>query len=100
MAFNNIGQFTLAPGQSLGVAIWWDDREGHDHGAQWIGAHPFQHGEDLGLTFIVEAALLATDQTKRRKQNPHARNFNKYEATIVNVGTETVMFSLQGGGFT
>jgi hypothetical protein len=100
MAFNDVGRFTIAPGESFGVAIWWDDREGHDHGAQWIGAHPFQDNEDLGLTFIVEAALMATGHTKRRKQNPHARNFNKYEATISNVGAETVTFSLQGGGFT
>jgi len=100
MAFNNVGRFTIGPGESIGVAIWWDDREGEDHGAQWIGAHPFQDNEDMGITFIVPAALLATDQTKVRQQNPHARNFNRYEATIINVGSETVMFSLQGGGFT
>ena len=100
MAFNNIGRFTIAPGQRIRVSIWWDDREGHDHGAQWIGAHPFQDNEDLGLTFFVEAALMAVDQTKTRKQIPFARNFNKYKATIVNVGTETVLFSLQGGGYT
>jgi hypothetical protein len=99
MAFNNIGQFTIAPGEKVTVAIWWDDRIGHDHGAQWISAHPFQHGEDLGLTFIKPAVLMATDQTKRRVQAGLNKNFNRYEATIVNLGDETVMFSLQGGGF-
>ena len=100
MAFNNIGRLTLGPGESTWVEIWWDDRHGHDQGAQWIGAHPFQDHEDLGITFIVPAELMVTDQIKVRRQNPHARNFNSYEARIVNVGAETVMFSLQGGGYT
>ncbi len=99
MAFNNLGRFTIEPGERVRVVIWWDDRHGHDQGAQWIGAHPFQDHEDMGITFINEAVLMAVDHAKVRKQNPHARNFNSYEATIVNLGTETVMFSLQGGGF-
>jgi hypothetical protein len=99
MAFNNVGRFTIAPGASLGVNIWWDDTHGYDMGAQWIGAHPFRDGEELGLQFIVPAVLIATGHAKIRRQNRTGRNFNSYGATIINAGSETVLFSLQGGGF-
>jgi hypothetical protein len=100
MAFNNIGRLTLGPGEGMEVEICWDPNHGHDQGAQWIGAHPFQDHEDLGITFMVPAALMVTDQTKVRQRSHSGRNFTSYKATIVNVGRETVLFSLQGGGYT
>ncbi len=98
MAFNNVGDYWLAPGaadryhiaygQIPGEPEWG----GHDMGAQWIMAAP------IG---IDSATLLVKDHTKQvkpRRAHPGVEAIVVYSVTVVNIGGEHAHFSLQGGG--
>jgi hypothetical protein len=98
MAFNNVGDLWLAPGQSMRRAIKFGQIPGEpewggfDQGAQWIMAAP------IGIN---PATLLVKDHTKQvkpRRAQPGEAAIVVYEVTIVNIGAEHAHFSLQGGG--
>jgi hypothetical protein len=100
MAFNNVGDFWLAPGESIRINLKFGQiaREpewgGHDLGAQWIMAAP------IGIN---PAALLVKDHTKEhkpRRGHPGDEAIVVYSVTVVNVGEEDAHFSIQGGGNT
>ncbi len=82
MAFNNVGLFTLAPGQTGRYFVTFG---GADRGAQSIHAHPLN----------PEGSLQVNDQTK--VLNPNG-TFN-YWVTVKNIGVSVASFNLQGGGF-
>lgn len=99
MAFNNIGNHRLAPGESTSIAIAYViDGEprwgGHDLGAQWIMADPINIG---GLVVrdhrkdYVWLGLGNPDSGERPR-------LVTYSVTVENVGPDLVNFSLQGGG--
>jgi hypothetical protein len=98
VAFNNIGSFFLAPGQSATLGVHFGqipgepEDGGFDHGAQWIMADP------IG---IDPARLMVTAQIKEhrpRRGHPGPEPLVLYWATIKNIGSEDAHFSLQGGG--
>lgn len=97
MAFNNVGQFFLAPGASTrvhiarGGVVAGPEWGGHDMGAQWIMAHP-----NLGGA----TALVVRDHTKERKplHNLSDPTAWVYSVTVTNVANGRIGFSLQGGG--
>ncbi len=97
MAFNGLGNFWLAPGASVSIAVRFGalgegvDWGGEDRGAQWIMADSIN---------IRPAALLVKDHVKEKKpiRRPSAPSPIAYSVTIVNIGPEHANFSLQGGG--
>jgi hypothetical protein len=97
MAFNNVGNYWLAPGESVTIGLRYgalaegQDWGGVDHGAQWIMA------DAIG---IRPARLLVTNHTKVKRplRRPSAPSPIAYEVTVVNIGDEAANFSLQGGG--
>jgi hypothetical protein len=98
MAFNNAGDYWLGPGQSMSIgnAFGQIDGEpewgGHDMGAQWFMADPIS---------IDPATLLVKDFTKQhkpRRAQPGEEASVVYVVTVINIGSETAHFSLQGGG--
>jgi hypothetical protein len=98
MAFNNVGDLWLAPGQQIRLELKFGQIDGepewggHDHGAQWIMAHP------IGIN---PAELLVKDHTKQnkpRRGRPGEEAIVVYLVTVVNLGNEDAHFSLQGGG--
>ena len=98
MAFNNVGDFWLAPGESTRPSVRFgafpEEPEwgGYDMGAQWIMAAP------IGIN---PATLLVTGHTKQhkpRRAHPDPNPIVVYTVTIVNIGDEDAHFSLQGGG--
>jgi len=82
MAFNNVGNFFLAPGASGRYSISFG---GADHGAQYIGGNPENPGG--GIQASAETKNMNTDGTIT------------YWVTLQNVGSNATNFSLQGGGF-
>lgn len=87
MSFNNIGNFTIAAGQSFRLDGWnWSDGNG-DHGPQYFSAHPKEPFRD--------AQLLMTDQSKRLGDDDRY----SYGFRVTNVGPLDAHFSVQGGGF-
>ncbi len=100
MAFNNVGAIWLGPGQSSRHEIAYDapvagepEWGGSDAGAQWIMADP------IGLN---PATLLVKDHTKLHKarRNSPGDPIVSYAVTVVNIGSDWALFSLQGGGCT
>jgi hypothetical protein len=100
MAFNNVGDYWLAPGESTrvhiahgGVIAGEPEWGGHDAGAQWIMAAP------IGIN---PAELVTQEHTKTHKpRRVHpGEPIVVYSATVVNIGSEWAHFSLQGGGNT
>jgi hypothetical protein len=98
VAFNNVGDHWLGPGQSLRIGLKFGQIDGepewggHDQGAQWIMADP------IG---IDPAVLLVKDHTKEhkpRRAQPGTEAIVVYSVTVVNIGTEIAHFSIQGGG--
>ena len=96
MAWNNVGDHFLGPGEAIRLEIGWDDPGepefgGADHGAQWIMADPIS---------IDPADLIVRDHAKLHKprRNHPGDPLVAYAVTIVNNGPETAHFSLQGGG--
>ena len=97
MAFNNLGDFWLGPGESTRISLAFDlftdepEWGGHDHGAQWIMADPIS---------IAPATLLVKDHTKEHKprRGQPGEPIVVYTVTVVNIGNESAHFSLQGGG--
>lgn len=97
MAFHDIGNFWLEPGESwrIGLARGNLTTEpewgGQDLGAQWIMADPKYGG---AVEFIVR------DHSKERKpmHSPGAAVTIVYSVTVFNAGSRRASFSLQGGG--
>ena len=98
MAFNNVGDFWLAPGASTRISIKFGqiagepEWGGQDMGAQWIMAAP------IGIN---PATLLVKDHTKQhkpRRAHPGEEAIVVYSVTVVNIGGEHAHFSIQGGG--
>lgn len=84
MAFNGIGNFSIAAGQSYRLDGWsWPD--GSDHGAQYFSAHPLE----------ANGKLVMTEQNKT--QGSDGRTY--YGFRVTNEGPNDVHFSVQGGGF-
>ena len=59
MAFNNIGSFTIRPGQSLRID-GWTFNGGQDVGAQYFSADPIYRHPNLPSDFM----LIMSDQSK------------------------------------
>lgn len=98
MAFNNVGDHWLKPGESTTISLAFGQIDGepewggHDMGAQWIMADP------IGIN---PATLLVKDHTKQhkpRRGQPGEEAIVVYSVTVVNIGGEIAHFSLQGGG--
>jgi hypothetical protein len=84
MAFNGIGYFSIAAGQSFRLDGWsWPD--GGDRGAQYFSAHPLE----------PNGKLVMTEQNKT--QGSDGRTY--YGFRVKNEGPNDVHFSVQGGGF-
>ena len=84
MAFNGIGFFTIASGQSFRLDGWsWPD--GGDRGAQYFSAHPL----------TPNANLVMSEQNKT--QGSDGRTY--YGFRVTNEGPMDAFFSVQGGGF-
>ena len=81
MAFSNVGNYSLAPGQT---GRYYISFAGADKGPQLIVAHPLNPG----------GSLQVDDQTKTH--NTDGTIF--YWLTVKNIGTYATNFSLQGGG--
>lgn len=84
MAFNNIGDYTIAAGQSFRLD-WWSWPDGGDRGAQYFSAHPTR----------TDGRLVMDEQNKLWGSD--ARYY--YGFRITNDGPDDVHFSVQGGGF-
>ena len=98
MAFNQVGDFWLGPGQAIRLSIargnLINEAEwgGEDYGAQWIMA------DGIGIN---PAQLMVTQQTKEKKpirSHPGSPSPIVYSETVTNIGKEVAHFSLQGGG--
>lgn len=98
MAFNQAGEFWLAPGQATRVHIargnLINEAEwgGEDYGAQWIMA------DGIGINPV---RLMVTDHTKEKKPirwHPGSPSPIVYSVTVTNIGEEVAHFSIQGGG--
>jgi len=86
MAFSNIGDFTLAAGQSQFNGITFPDGNG-DHGAQFISGHPTPPFRNATLVMTEQQIALGND------------NRYHYGVKITNAGPLDVHYSLTGGGF-
>ena len=98
MAFNNVGEFWLAPGESWrvhiarGSLVNEPEWGGQDFGAQWIMA------DGIGIDPV---RLMVTEHTKEKKPiRVHAGSPSPivYSVTVTNIGERVAHFSLQGGG--
>ena len=98
MAFNQVGEFWLAPGQSTrihiarGNLINETEWGGEDFGAQWIMA------DGVGINPV---RLMVTEHTKEKKPirlHPGSSSPIVYSVTVTNIGNEIAHFSIQGGG--
>jgi hypothetical protein len=98
MAYNNVGDYWLGAGHEVTVSIAYDapiGREpewgGTDRGAQWIMAAP------IG---IDPARLVVRDHTKEHKPRRTSPGdpIVVYSVTVINAGSESAHFNLQGGG--
>jgi hypothetical protein len=87
MAFNNIGNFTISPGQSYRLDWWsWSGGNG-DQGAQYFSAHPFDPWHDGKLVMSEQNKVLGGD------------GHYYYGFRVTNEGPQFIHFSVQGGGF-
>jgi len=84
MAFNNVGSFSLSDGAAVRIWVSWDTE---DHGAQWIMADPIGPG-----------SLMVTEATKERQIQVPNQLRVVYWTTVTNVGSDSSIFSVQGGG--
>jgi hypothetical protein len=87
MAFNNVGNFTIAANTSFRSDGWnFSDGNG-DHGAQYFAAHPIDPSRDAQLVISDESKTLGIDDRY------------SYGFRITNFGPLDAQFSIQGGGF-
>jgi hypothetical protein len=84
MAFNHVGVFSIAVGQTIDWTCAWSFG-GSDKGAQYFSADPIDRG----------AVLVMSDQSKCRDDN----NKINYGFKVTSQSERTVFFSVQGGGF-
>ena len=98
MAFNQVGDFWLAPGEAIRVHIargkLVPDEEwgGEDFGAQWIMA------DGVGINPV---RLMVSEHTKEKKalrRRPGPSGPVVYSVTVTNIGEELAHFTVQGGG--
>lgn len=92
MAFNNIGWFTIAPGQSYRIDGWYFPGHG-DMGAQYFSAHPLFRDSD--------SMLISSDQSKRwigAALGGHAE-YGFRVTYLTEISNEYGFFNVQGGGF-
>ncbi|MBA5872999.1 MAG: hypothetical protein GDA66_00410 [Nitrospira sp. CR1.2] len=98
MAFNQVGDFWLAPGAStrihlaLGGLINEVEWGGHDFGDQWIMA------DGVGISPV---RLMVSEHTKEKKPirlRPGSPSPIVYSVTVTNIGEELAHFTIQGGG--
>jgi hypothetical protein len=88
VSFNNIGEYTIASGESFRSDGWfWSDGNG-DQGAQYFSAHPLEPFRDAKLVISENNKMLGDD------------NHYYYGFRITNEGPLDARFSVQGGGFT
>jgi len=109
MAFNGLqpasGPFFLAPGQSIGINVWFGD-PGDDHGAQWIMAHPLAGQPPTELRVSDFSKILDYSIGTVTENGPPVygydpnRFYYRYGVTVTNVGGNGVLFNVQGGGNT
>ena len=85
MAFNGVGFFTIAPGQSFRLDGWVFPGGNGDHGAQYFSAHPLN----------PSGKLVMDDQNKLLGGN----GIFSYGFRVTNEGPFAVNFNVQGGGF-
>jgi hypothetical protein len=103
MAFNKLGYYTLASGQSMTIRYWWGgpgNEAGDDRGAQYCMADP---EANPGILWV-------TRQGKERVNFPTGRTvgtidlgyiFHRYWVTVqhqVVIPGRSTDFTLQGGG--
>jgi len=91
MAFNNLGYYTIAPGEEFEILYWFGGSGGHqggnDHGAQFCMAHPLW---GYGATLFV---------TQQGKSNTgYGAGPWQYHVKVANAGPYAMGFNLQGGG--
>jgi len=117
MSFNKVrppsGPFSLAPGASTRIWIWYGSggpgqEMGDDHGAQWIMADPVDVNENAPVN--APGVLTVSEFTKVRdfwsgydpERNEYILDFTRtvvrYEVTVTNNGGNDVFFTVQGGG--
>lgn len=98
MAFNQVGDFWLAPGEStrihlaLGGLVNEAEWGGFDFGAQWIMA------DGVGINPV---RLMVSEHTKEKKPirlRPGSPSPIVYSVTVTNIGEELAHFTIQGGG--
>jgi hypothetical protein len=91
MAFNNLGFYTIEPGQEFEIYYWFGGSATHmggdDHGAQFCMAHPLW---GYGATLFV---------TQQGKSNTgQGAGPWRYHVKVANAGPYSMGFNLQGGG--
>ena len=89
MAFNNLGEFTSAPGVTIHVVVWFHNYE--SVGAQYIAAFP-QGPAPFDMAFIVN-----NQKWVLHEYNPY--NGYTYECDVYNASVRACSFTLCGGGF-
>jgi hypothetical protein len=99
MAFNNVGSFTIKPGESIRLDGWHFGTPGEDLGAQYFSADPmFRHP-----TLPNDAMLIISDQMKRWVGTfPDGHMEYGFRITCVPIAKTSIFiaaFSVQGGGF-
>jgi hypothetical protein len=87
MAFNNIGNFTIAANQSFRFDGWLFPGGNGDQGAQYFSAHPIDPSRDAKLVISDESKVLGSDGKYT------------YGFRITNLGPLSAHFSVQGGGY-
>ena len=98
MAFSNVGDLWLAPGESIRLDLKFGqiagepEWGGHDQGAQWIMADP------IGIDPAILVVKDHTKEHKPRRGRPGEEAIVVYSVTVVNIGGEHAHFSLTGGG--
>jgi len=99
MSFNNLGNFTLAPGASCWIGYYFLDSTVNsgargDHGAQYCMPDPFYASVDAWLNDTGVAWLYAEGQGKELTDLHQI----VYAVHIMNYGPNEGHFSLHGGG--
>ena len=87
MAFNNIGNYTIAANTSYRFDGWNFPGGNGDHGAQYFSAHPIDPSRDAQLVISDQSKTLGSDGKYY------------YGFRISNFGPLDAHYSVQGGGF-
>lgn len=97
MAFNGIGPFFLASGESTWLWIVRDAVFLTDYGAQWIMAHP-----EMNTGYYPQFGTAEFQVDHQRKKIFFSADtggqYVTYSCLVTNVGGMSTFFSAQGGG--